>query len=61
VELVEAGWNKIAGLEPEKIVEKVKEMLNINLADLPYPDLYGSGHAGLKIVSELLKWRNNNG
>jgi UDP-GlcNAc3NAcA epimerase len=61
VELLEAGWNVIAGLEPEKIIEKVKKMLNIKPADLPYPDLYGSGQAGSNIVNELIKWRENNG
>lgn len=56
VELVEAGWNMIAGLEPEKIVAAVEKMLKIDPQKLPWPDLYGSGNAGQNIVNELVKW-----
>jgi UDP-GlcNAc3NAcA epimerase len=59
VELVDAGWNLIAGLEPQKIVESVKIMIEQNTATLPYPDLYGSGCAGENIVKELIKWSKN--
>ncbi|MBU1105892.1 MAG: UDP-N-acetylglucosamine 2-epimerase (non-hydrolyzing) [Candidatus Riflebacteria bacterium] len=56
VELVEAGWNMIAGLEPEKIVAAVEQMLMIDPQKLPWPDLYGLGNAGQNIVKELIKW-----
>jgi UDP-GlcNAc3NAcA epimerase len=59
VELIKAGWNLIAGLEPEKIIESVKIMLDKDLQALPYPDLYGWGKAGENIVNELIKWSRN--
>lgn len=55
VELVQAGWNKIAGLEPENIIKCVKEMLSIDITKLSYPNLYGNGTAGKRIVEELVK------
>ncbi len=60
VELVEAGWNKIAGLEPENIISAVETMLALDTKKLPYPDLYGSGKAGENIVKELIKWGKEN-
>ena len=54
IELVKTGWNKIAGLEPENIIKCVKKMLEKNIDNLDYPNLYGNGTAGEKIVKELL-------
>jgi len=52
VELVEGGFNKLAGIETEKIVLNVHEMLNTN------PDfevnLYGNGQASQNIVEHLI-------
>ncbi len=53
---MQAGWNLIAGLEPENIIRCVSEMFAKSASSLSWPDLYGSGDAGEKIVNELLKW-----
>ncbi len=52
-ELVDIGWNKIAGLDPENIILSVKQMLCVDSEKLVYPDLYGCGNAGVIIVKEL--------
>lgn len=54
VELVKAGWNKIAGLEPDNIIKCVKEMLTKDAESLDYPNLYGNGIAGRRIVEEIV-------
>jgi UDP-GlcNAc3NAcA epimerase len=49
-ETVEAGWNQIAGYQTEKIIE--------SLAHIPQKteiNEYGDGHAGEKIVNEMIK------
>lgn len=60
VELVQSGWNTIAGLEPENIFKCVTNMLEKSATELPWPDLYGSGNAGENIVKELLNWESQN-
>jgi len=53
VELVEAGWNRLAA--PEDSAEIVRSIrLAGNTADLPRPQFYGDGHAGERIVGALL-------
>ncbi len=53
VELVEGGFNILAGIQTENIISKVHEMLNI------HPDfevnLYGNGNAAKVIVQNFLK------
>ncbi len=58
-ELIELGWNKIAGLEQENIIYAVKQMLSTSSEKLPYPDLYGNGNAGAIIVKELANLGSN--
>ena len=53
VELTEHGFNRIVGLETDRIVNAAREMFEANLCfDL---ELYGSGDAGKKIVAVLSK------
>lgn len=53
VELVEAGWNRLAAPEdPTAILRAVR--LASNRPDLPRPPFYGDGHAGERIVASLL-------
>ena len=53
VELIEAGWNRLAAPEdPVAIIRAVR--LSGSTRDLPRPPLYGDGHAGEKIVATLL-------
>jgi UDP-GlcNAc3NAcA epimerase len=56
VELVDSGWNVLAGTKPEKIIECTNLMLTKNIEKLEYPDLYGSGKAGHNIANALFEW-----
>jgi UDP-GlcNAc3NAcA epimerase len=49
VELVDSGWNALAGSDTEKIVKAVR---NIHIPR-DYPDLYGDGHCAEKIIKAL--------
>ena len=53
VELVQNGFNVLAGADKEKIIASVNSMLT-NSSDFSM-DLYGDGHAGEKIVDALLE------
>jgi len=54
VELVDAGWNTIAGIEPEAIMTAVEGMLSARLDPANRPPLYGDGHAGEAILEVLI-------
>ncbi len=57
VELVDAGWNRLAGAEPECIIAAARELLTSS----PSGDrvaLYGDGHAAERIVKACLDWWN---
>ncbi len=56
VELVDSGWNRLTSLEPDKIVESVKQMLEVDCSKLAYPDLFGDGTAGEKIAEYLAEF-----
>ncbi len=51
-ETVELGWNRLAGLDRERVLAA--------LADLErppsHPDLYGGGHAGEAVVAAIGRW-----
>lgn len=61
VELVNSGWNVLAGTEPDFISNCTKNVLAKNFATVKRPNFYGSGNAGDFIVRELLNWRKKNG
>jgi len=52
VELVEAGANRVAGTDAERIVEAGRAALE---SEVRATDLYGDGHAGEAIVRHLLE------
>lgn len=53
VELVEAGWNRLAGTDPDAILRAAGEALG--RAPPPRPDgLYGDGHAAARIARALV-------
>lgn len=54
VETVDSGWNKIVGSNYEVILDTIK---NITVPN-SYPNLYGDGNSGQKIIEELLKLWN---
>ena len=55
VETVEAGWNRLAGADPERIVAAVRALLE---SVLPEPGrLFGDGQAGAAIVEILAGYR----
>ena len=46
VELVNSGWNEVAGLNPQKIVSAVENQSKFNRLNRPWPSFFGSGKAG---------------
>jgi len=52
VELVENGYNVLAGALKEKILDSYKKMIGKNIADSS--SLYGGGNASINIIKELL-------
>ncbi|MFC2095139.1 UDP-N-acetyl glucosamine 2-epimerase [Candidatus Bipolaricaulota bacterium] len=52
VELVEAGWNQLAGAEPARIRDAAQSALAFDRAN-PKTSLYGDGHASERIVRVL--------
>ena len=54
IETLEGNWNFIVGADKEKILEKVSVQ---NFAE--QTNAFGDGHAGEKIVDELVNWGNN--
>ena len=55
-ELVDAGWNRLAESEPERIVEAAKAAL-ADGGGKGDPKPYGDGHAAERIVRVLLWWQ----
>ncbi len=54
-ELVEIGWNRLAGPKTEAILAATQAVLRADFANKPRPDYYGAGHASARIVS-VLQW-----
>jgi UDP-N-acetylglucosamine 2-epimerase (non-hydrolysing)/UDP-GlcNAc3NAcA epimerase len=48
-ETVELGWNRLAGLEPGRVLEALGALER----PATHPELYGGGRAGERIVAEL--------
>lgn len=51
VETVETGWNRLVGVQPNRIIEEMKEVKTGSDARLPY----GGGDAAERIVNVLLQ------
>jgi UDP-N-acetylglucosamine 2-epimerase len=56
VETVETGWNRLVGINKNKILNGVKAMNNRNRSS--YPSLFGNGRASEKIVSIISRVKN---
>jgi UDP-GlcNAc3NAcA epimerase len=54
-ELVQIGWNRLAGAQTETILAATEAVLREDFAQKPRPDYYGTGHAATRIVS-VLAW-----
>ncbi len=54
-ELVEIGWNRLAGAKTETILAATETVLREDFANKPRPDYYGTGHAAAHIVN-VLQW-----
>jgi UDP-GlcNAc3NAcA epimerase len=54
-ELVEIGWNRLAGAKTETIGAAAEAILREDFAAKPRPDFYGDGHASVRIAT-VLKW-----
>ncbi len=55
-ELVEIGWNRIAGAKTEAILATVEAILHEDFATKPRPDFYGDGRASARIVGVLKRF-----
>jgi UDP-N-acetylglucosamine 2-epimerase len=54
-ELVEIGWNRIAGAKTADLVAAAEAILSEDFTHKPRPDFYGDGHASARIAA-VLKW-----
>ncbi len=52
-ELVEIGWNRLAGAKTEAILAATETVLREDFANKARPDYYGTGHAAARIVNVL--------
>lgn len=55
VELIESGFNRLAGANCERIIQSYTESLELSHSDFSYP-LYGNGCAGEKIVECIAEY-----
>lgn len=54
-ELVEIGWNRIAGARTEAIIAAAEALLREDFVKKPRPEFYGDGRASARIAT-VLKW-----
>ena len=54
-ELVEIGWNRIAGARTEALIAAAEAILREDFANKPRPEFYGDGRASARI-GRVLKW-----
>jgi UDP-N-acetylglucosamine 2-epimerase len=55
-ELVEAGWNRLAGTRPAEIVDAVEATVQADFGRQARINFYGDGSASARIA-EVLQWR----
>lgn len=60
IELVETGWNKLAGTEPDRIFRAVEEMSSNFRPKKKSEEIFGSGDSAKKIVDILTSFLNLN-
>jgi len=57
VELVETGWNQLAGADPSRIRDAAQQALTADRVG-GEAKLYGDGHAAERVVGALMQWWN---
>ena len=55
-ELVDAGWNRLAGAQTARIVSAVEATLSEDFTNKERIAFYGDGHASSRIASLLTRW-----
>ena len=55
VETVEAGWNRLVGLDADAAEVALRE-LGERLGEATDPSVYGGGEAGARVATELASW-----
>jgi len=55
VETVEAGWNRLVGLDPDAAARALEE-LSERLGQDTDPSIYGGGQAGARVAEEIGAW-----
>jgi UDP-GlcNAc3NAcA epimerase len=55
VETIEAGWNRLVGLDPEAAAGALKE-LGARRGERTDPSIYGGGKAGARVAEEVARW-----
>ena len=58
LETVDAGWNMLAGADPERILNAIDELAGIEL-DRQLPRIYGDGKAADYITQILARWASS--
>ena len=56
VETVEAGWNRLVGLDPDAASAALAELPRPGEGPSPAFELYGGGRAGERVASALAEW-----
>lgn len=57
VETVELGWNRLVGLDRERVLEALEQLE----PPAPHPELYGGGRAGELVVNAIDVWADERG
>jgi UDP-GlcNAc3NAcA epimerase len=56
VETVEAGWNRLVGLDPEAAAIALEELPRPGERSSPAAEMYGSGKAGERASAAIAEW-----
>jgi UDP-N-acetylglucosamine 2-epimerase len=57
VETVDAGWNRLVGLDAEAATTALTELIERRQSEEPDTTIYGAGDAGEKVSQEVAAWR----
>ena len=53
VETVEAGWNRLVGLDPDAAATALEELPRPGVQVSPAVETYGGGHAGERVAAAI--------
>ena len=56
VETVEAGWNRLVGLDADAAERALEELPRAGERASPAAEMYGGGRAGERVAEEIAKW-----